>query len=297
MNCPICDSNATAKTIPEFSAYACDKCQFIFADPAAKSSAPELYDEAWSKKQIHPTYIYANGRFTVNNAWKLKKLLDRLEEFRKLDRILDVGCSAAFFLKLAKDRGWSPQGVEVAEWAVKFSSEQLGIPVFHGLLQDAAFPTESFDVVFSSHVIEHIQRPSVLVEEMRRVLRPGGALVTIVPTQFRSPKYIFLKSWYGEGPPRHVSFFIRKSLENMLRKKGFRILSSRQNIELQLLLRQLRQMTLFRPMEVKQDSQDGNVTPAEDLPVPVRVLKGVVNRIGTFCGIGDEICTIAVKQA
>src|SRR5438270_867054 len=123
--CPVC-ACPTELRAPEpqkrvpFATHACPKCQFVFAVPENDSSSPELYDPDWSKTEIHPTYVFADGRYTVNNAWKLHRLLDRLEPFRKLNRMLDVGCSAAFFLKLAKDRGWDVQGVEVADWAVKF---------------------------------------------------------------------------------------------------------------------------------------------------------------------------------
>ena len=90
---------------------------------------PDLYDESWSKDAIHPTYVYANGRYVGRNVWRQQELLDRLQRFKQLNRILDVGCSAAFFLKLAKDRGWNVQGVEIAEWAATFSREELGVPV------------------------------------------------------------------------------------------------------------------------------------------------------------------------
>ncbi len=296
MNCPICDSTAASKQLAEFSTFVCENCGFIFADPNEKSSAPELYDETWSKTQIHPTYVYANGQFVVHNAWKLQSLLDKLERFRKLDRILDVGCSAAFFLKLAKDRGWRVQGVEVAEWAAKYSTETLGVPVFQGMLHEAKFPDASFDVAFSSHVVEHVQRPETLIEEMKRVIRPGGAIVITVPTQFRSPTYLFWHRFYGEGPPRHVSFFNRKSLEKMLEGRGFEVVDSNHNIELHLIKDRLRRK---KPTPQAKQDDDGATRRSASVHEPtagVRMVKTIANQIGTSLGIGDEICTIAIKK-
>jgi SAM-dependent methyltransferase len=44
------------------------------------------------------------------------------------------------------------------------------------------FPDRSFDIVFSSHVLEHIKNEEEVHGEMHRVLRPGGAGIHVVPT-------------------------------------------------------------------------------------------------------------------
>jgi len=44
-----------------------------------------------------------------------------------------------------------------------------------------ALPDASFDVVFASHVLEHIQTDRAALEEIRRILRPGGVAILPVP--------------------------------------------------------------------------------------------------------------------
>jgi ubiquinone/menaquinone biosynthesis C-methylase UbiE len=102
---------------------------------------------------------------------------------------------------VAKERGWQPQGAEIAKWAADFSQNELGINVFNGMLQDAKFPDCHFDVVLSSHVMEHIGQPLWLLKEMARVLRPGGAHLTVVPTQFASPSWRLSRRFIGDPPP------------------------------------------------------------------------------------------------
>jgi SAM-dependent methyltransferase len=295
-NCPVCGATALPRKLAGFDTFVCG-CGFIFAEPGANSSAPDLYDASWSRDVMHPTYQYANGRYVGRNVWKQQSLLDRLQGFQQLNRILDVGCSAAFFLKLAKDRGWKVQGVEVAEWAATFSRKELGVPVFQGLLHAAQFPAGSFDVAFSSHVLEHVEQPKAFIEEMNRVLRPGGALVIIVPTQFRSPSFVLFRRWYGDGPPRHVSFFDRKSLTRLLEGCGFKVIECGHNVELQLLLKQLRRkMAGGRAAPVAADTGGGNAESDREPGLAVRLAKVITNGLGTRLGISDELRVIAVKQ-
>jgi SAM-dependent methyltransferase len=294
MNCPVCDALAVPRKLADFDAFVCG-CGFIFAAPGANSSVPDLYDEAWSKNVIHPTYAFANGRYVGRNPWKQEALLDELQTFRQQNRILDVGCSAAFFLKLAKDRGWDVQGVEIAGWAAAFSREALGVPIFQGMLHEAQFAEGSFDVAFSSHVLEHVEQPKNLIAEMRRALRIGGALVIVVPTQFRSPSFVFFREWFGEGPPRHVSFFNRKSLNRLLKDSGFRVIRCSPNIELQPLLRRLRRGQPAPSAPATGAGSGSYRQPDQEPGAAVKIAKSVANRLGAGFGVSDELCIIAVK--
>jgi SAM-dependent methyltransferase len=270
----------------------CEVCGLIFAACPTNSSSAELYEEDWSRTEVHPTFIYSQGRYIVRNERKLQSLLDRLEPFRQTNRLLDVGCSAAFFLKLARDRTWDVRGVEVSDFGVKFSREELKIPVFQGFLQDAHFPDETFDAVVSSHVIEHVRDPVNLLKEMKRVLRPGGALVTVLPTQFASPSYRFFGKWTGEAPPRHVSYFTKRLFETSLNNLGFSIRYSRQNVELQKIL-----SILLRRNDGAggKDPAQSSVPTQESSRPLVRTAKSMLNIVATRFGVGDELTTIAVK--
>jgi SAM-dependent methyltransferase len=293
MKCPLCESTKIAKKPCRFKDMMhCEACGFIFAVCTTDSSAGELYEENWSQTEVHPTFIYSEGRYTVRNEWKLQALLNRLEPFRQKNHLLDVGCSAAFFLKLARDRKWGVQGVEVSDFGVKFTRDELKIPVFQGFLQDAHFPDESFDAVFSSHVIEHVGDPVNLLKEMKRILRPGGALITVLPTQFSAPSYRFFGKWTGEGPPRHVSYFTKHLFENSLKSLGFSIRYSRQNVEIQKIRAVLHQRN---GADAAKDYVESPASTQESNSPLVRAVKTVINVVATGFGVGDELMTIAVK--
>src|SRR5690349_862413 len=117
-HCPLCSSSDTElMTVPDVPGFRqCVACEFIFA-PGTESEDSGLYDSNFGDTNVHPTYEKRDGKYVVRNRAKLEALLDRMEPFRSTGRILDIGCSAAFFLHVAKERGWHPQGAEIAKWA------------------------------------------------------------------------------------------------------------------------------------------------------------------------------------
>ena len=55
----------------------------------------------------------------------------------------------------------------------------------------SAYPADEFDLVVLDEILEHVPRPWVAVEEVRRILKPGGCLITSSPfliAEHRMPK-------------------------------------------------------------------------------------------------------------
>lgn len=48
-------------------------------------------------------------------------------------------------------------------------------------MQDLPFPAESYDLVYASHVLEHIPDDTLAIREVRRILRPRGLAILPVP--------------------------------------------------------------------------------------------------------------------
>ena len=129
---------------------------------------------------------------------------------------------------------------------------------------------------------------------MRRVLRPGGALITVLPTQFASPSYRFFGKWTGEGPPRHVSYFTKQVFEDRLRQLGFSVHFSRQNVE----FRKVLSILLRRRASSGTNGVALSSASAQESNSPfVRAVKSAVNLAATGFGVGDELTTIAVKNS
>ena len=91
------------------------------------------------------------------------------------------------------------------------------------------FPDATFDVVLSTGLLEHFQDPSPIVREMARVLRPGGALVSL---DFNRPDRAAVRGVYlayleavGSAPAEFAAFIAedRARYKRVIDSAGIRV--------------------------------------------------------------------------
>ncbi len=95
-------------------------------------------------------------------------------------RILDAGCgSGRNMVELA--RHGEVVGIELSPTSVRLAREREAGEVLEGSLLDIAVEEGSFDLTVSLDVIEHLEEDVAALRELRRVTKPGGALLVTVP--------------------------------------------------------------------------------------------------------------------
>lgn len=94
--------------------------------------------------------------------------------------ILDAGCgSGRNMVELA--RHGVVTGVELSHTSVHLARERGAGEVLEGSVMDMPFDDASFDLCVSLDVIEHLEDDVGALRELRRVTKPGGALLVTVP--------------------------------------------------------------------------------------------------------------------
>ena len=95
-------------------------------------------------------------------------------------KLLDIGCGRGEFLRGFMNCGVKGYGVDRSRAAEKYCPEA---ELRTSDLENEGIPYEddSFDVIYSKSVIEHFYFPEKLVQEMFRVLKPGGLAITLCP--------------------------------------------------------------------------------------------------------------------
>ena len=151
----------------------------------------------------------------------LRKLIQLHFPADRSAAVLDLGCGHGALLHFAREAGYTNlRGVDGSPEQVA-AARRLGIEgVEEGDLRDAlaAQPDVSLDVVIAFDVIEHFTRDELLpfVDEVRRVLKPGGRWIIHVPNG-ESPFGGRMRYW----DLTHELAFTRTSLAQLLLASGF----------------------------------------------------------------------------
>ena len=103
---------------------------------------------------------------------------------------LDVGCGAGYNMQLASNMGCTVTGVDPKPYAHGVgrdygsgsAAESGELEIIEGMAESLPFDDSSFDVVFSSHVLEHVPDKEKALKEMSRVTNEDGRVVIGVPT-------------------------------------------------------------------------------------------------------------------
>ncbi|QQG45226.1 MAG: class I SAM-dependent methyltransferase [Candidatus Sungiibacteriota bacterium] len=120
---------------------------------------------------------------------------------------LDMGCGDGFWSQKLTGLGYNVTSVdhEMQYSKTRIVDLEKGLP----------FPDLSFDLVWSSDVLEHLYTPNHLIREIKRVLGPGGLLLLTTPNSYFW-LYTFFKI-FGYTPkdlqnPDHKKFFSLKDV-------------------------------------------------------------------------------------
>lgn len=156
----------------------------------------------------YPKEFFGSSESDDRFNLKFNKELSYLKGLR--GNLLDIGCRNGGFPAFSQKHGFRGWGLEVAD-----NAENLfGLTIFNDFTEA---PSDFFDVVTSWAVFEHLHDPMSYFSHVRRVLKPGGSFVFLVPN-YASPRSRLMKF---EDVPRHLYFYSAKTLEAYLSLQGF----------------------------------------------------------------------------
>jgi SAM-dependent methyltransferase len=133
---------------------------------------------------------------------------------------LHIGSGTAGLFVRRLNEGWHVSAVDInrdlmARWCLHSSVNAVG-----GRIGDADFAEETFDVIFMSHVIEHLNDP---LRELRRLclwLKTGGTFVCELPV-YGTLGWNFSRNFTFYDVPRHTMHLTRRTVRALLKASGF----------------------------------------------------------------------------
>lgn len=204
----------------------CRDCGHLFTSPRMdEAGVGELYGSFyWEQYQvaIGSPSLEERLQFDLGNGHH--KLQRDILPFRSQGRFLDVGASNGGLVKAAAEHGFQAAGLEPAEEVCRMARAAHGIVMYQGVLAEQKFPDGHWDVLALHDVLEHLFEPVRELDEMVRVLAPGGVLVMETPTS-SSVNYLDQGTeWSTISPLEHVHLFSEGNIARLLEQRGLRIL-------------------------------------------------------------------------
>ena len=141
-------------------------------------------------------------------------------------RLLEVGCGSGMLLRQATAAGWRAVGIDFDPVAIAAARSLQDVEARVGDLESMHFADGGFDAVVMNNVIEHLPLPQRVLEECRRILRPGGRLVLVTPNTRSLGYALYDQDWRGLEVPRHLFLFSPATLLALGRATGFSRLSA-----------------------------------------------------------------------
>ena len=140
-------------------------------------------------------------------------------------RILEVGYGSGSWLLIMEKLGYS----NLHGYDIDANSENRnrltanGIKVQCGDLLQVAYPDDYFDCIRLEHSFEHLLNPGSILNELYRILKPGGHLVMNFPSINASSFNLSPLHYAHRDSPRHLYLHTRLSASNMLRAANFTV--------------------------------------------------------------------------
>lgn len=155
-------------------------------------------------------------------------LLDLLGlESRKLPpmavgKMLELGCSSGSYMEYARSIGWHVDGIEFSEKAANVAIAK-GFNVQVGAVESSAPPNQPYDLITAWMVMEHLHEPHLVLNKLKKWLKPDGYFVFLVPDANSISRKLFKDLSFDTQLPTHLFHYTPESLDVLLNKNGWKI--------------------------------------------------------------------------
>lgn len=175
-----------------------------------------------SKRTLMDRVYQAVKKFSLK---KKLKLINTMQPPK--GNILDIGCGTGDLLAFCEKDSWNTFGVEPNEKALALAKAK--VKVSENIVNDLRALEEGkrYDVITMWHVLEHVPNLVEYIENLKRLLTPGGCLIVAVPNYNSFDAKHYKEFWAAYDVPRHLWHFSQKSIGELFSKNGFEVVGTK----------------------------------------------------------------------
>jgi SAM-dependent methyltransferase len=235
--CPACETNAEKATLfaeesldssklsefsfssrkePEFMCHRlpqCPVCDLVYADkPPKENELAQAY---------HVSEYDSSEEADDAAAAYIQAIRPVLEKVTRHENALEIGTGTGIFLEHLSRAGFTNLvGVEPSSAAIAAAPVHRQEWIREGMFDEKDFTPASFDLICCFMTMEHVRDPKAIARAAFRLLRPGGAFVTVTH-DYRS----IVNRLLGKRSPiidiEHMQLFSKRSIQYLLEHAGY----------------------------------------------------------------------------
>lgn len=185
------------------------------AQPIAEvaKTLQSAYDEQYTDKMSE--WRELGGKYKAENIRNVCRM-------RRFSKVLECGAGEGSILKWLDASGVFPElyAVEISDTGIQqIQKRHLGslkeVKKFNGY--EIPYPDKAFDMVYCSHVIEHVEHPRLLLRELKRV---SNCQVFEIPLDYSFRVDENVKHFLSYG---HINIYTPSLFKFLLKSEGYEI--------------------------------------------------------------------------
>lgn len=209
-----------SRKVPEYMSYElvrCTSCDLVYVHtPPSDEELAQAYHVA--------DYDSSEEAEDAARAY-MAAMRPVLSQIKRKEAVLEVGTGTAVLLEHLAAEGFTELvGVEPSTAAIEAAPAHRRQWIREGIFEEGDFEPGSFDLITCFMTMEHVPDPTVIAEAAMRLLRPGGAFVTVTH-DYRSRVNRLL----GRRSPiidvEHMQLFSEASIRTLFERVGFEKIS------------------------------------------------------------------------
>lgn len=230
-SCPACgaatiEKKLTAKdhtvTGQRFEIWECAQCTLRFTQAVPdEASVGEWYrsENYISHTDTKEGFINRLYHAVRRRTLRQKRRLIEKQTGKTSGSLLDIGAGTGAFSNTMQQTGWQVKGLE-PDAGTRAKANELYDLSLHKIDELFNLPAASFDAITMWHVLEHVHSLHAYIEQIKKLLKPGGKLFIAVPNYTSYDAKVYAGFWAAYDVPRHLYHFSPASMKLLLEKHG-----------------------------------------------------------------------------
>ncbi len=220
-SCPACLEIGAAFAFQKagHDLFRCAACDFIFVCPFPSDAEITAYYET--------NYRGASADFYPKSRSRRWRAFVRSLKFLRYATggrdVLDIGCGGGFMAAAFARIGARASGLDISQNSIDYARKHFPQCNFYcESFSDFRSRNQTYDLVFSSEVLEHLPGPDEFMATLSAVTRPGGFVYLSAPDAGHPAVPSEISDWSDICPPEHLEFFNARNLAILFERYGFR---------------------------------------------------------------------------